>query len=326
MRGAWMLVLAALPALADISGTVVNRTTGKPQAGVMVHLTQMGQGGMAPAGSARTGEDGRFTIQTKGGGAMLLQAVYKGVSYSRPVEAGAANVQVDVYDAAPRVPDARVTQHMILVESDGKEWVVNETILFENTANVTWNDPEQGTLQFTAPTAAGDNVRVRATSPGSVPVEREPRRVRPGVFALDFPVKPGGETRFDISYKFPAQEKTVLQGRILHPPGPVRLVVPEGIQAEGEALKELGQEPSTRAAIFDITGNSYEILLSGTGALPQTPPAGESEEDGPRIERILPPGYERWWKIALVLVAAFLALSFWAQWIKSGETGQRSAR
>jgi len=326
MRVFWILALAALPALADISGTVINRTTGKPQAGVFVHVTQMGQAGMAPAGSAKTGEDGRFVLSTKGAGSLLLQAVYKGVSYSRPVEAGAANVEIDVFDAAPRVPDARVTQHMILVEGDGKEWVVNETILFENATNVTWNDPERGTLQFTAPVAAGDNVRVRATSPGSVPVEREPRRVRPGVFALDFPVKPGGETRFDISYKFPAQAKTVLQGRILHAPGPVRLVVPEGIQAEGAALKELGQEPSTRAAIFDIIGASYEIQLSGTGALPQTPAAGESEEDGPRIERILPPGYERWWKIALALVAAFLALSFWAQWIKSGAAGNRSAR
>jgi acyl dehydratase len=326
MRGLWILVLAAAPVLADVSGVVTNRTTGKPQAGVFVHLTQMGQGGMSPAGSARTGEDGRFTIATGASGSMLLQAIYKGVSYSRPVEAGAASIEIDVYEAAPRVPDVRVTQHMILVESDGKEWVVNETVLIENGTNVTWNDPERGTLQFTAPTEAGSDVRVRATSPGSVPVEREPRRVKAGVFALDFPVKPGGETRFDISYKFPAREPTVLEGRILHPPGPVRLVVPEGIRAEGESLKELGQEPSTRAAIFDIAGNAYRIRLSGTGALPQTPPESESENDGPRIERILPPGYERWWKAALALVAAFLALSFWAQWIKSGAAGNRSAR
>lgn len=326
MKGAWILVFAAVPALADISGTVVNRTTGKPQAGVLVHLTQMGQGGMAPAGSARTGEDGRFRIAGPNAGSMLLQAIYKGVSYSRPVEAGASNVQVEVFEAAPRVPDVRVTQHMILVESDGKEWVVNETVLFDNQTNVTWNDPEQGTLQFTAPKEAGENVRVRATSPGSVPVEREPRRVRPGLFALDFPVKPGGETRFDVSYKFAAQDKAVLRGRVLHAPGPVRLVVPEGIKAEGKALKELGQEPSTRAAIFDVIGPEYEIRLAGTGALPQTPVASESEEEGPRIERILPPGYERWWKAALALAAAFLALSFWAQWIKSGAAGSRSAR
>lgn len=326
MIRATLLLLAVLPAWADIAGIVVNRTTGKPQPGVFVHVTRMGQGGMSPAGSARTGPDGRFTIRAPESGALLLQAIYKGVSYSRPVDGRGGEVQIDVFEAAPRVPDVRVSQHMILVEGDGKEWVVNETVLFDNSTNVTWNDAERGTLQFTAPPEAGANVRVRATSPGSVPVEREPRRVRAGLFALDFPVKPGGETRFDISYKFPAQNPTVLKGRILHPPGPVRIVVPEGITVESAALKPLGQEPSTRAAIFDVAGNEYEIRLAGAGALPQTPPASETEEDGPRIERILPPGYERWWKTALALIAAFLALSFWAQWIRSGAAGKRASR
>jgi len=320
-----ILVAAALPVWADVSGTVVNRTTGKPQPGVVVHLTGMGQGGMAPAGSARTDANGKFSIAAKTAGPMLLQAVYKGVSYSRAVQGG-GEVEVEVYEAAPSVPDVRLTQHMILVESDGKEWVVNETVLFDNSTNVTWNDPGQGTLRFTAPESAGDNVRVRATSPGGVPVEREPRRVRPGLFALDFPVKPGGETRFDISYKMPATDPMLLRGRILHPPGPVRLVVPEGIRVESPAIKELGQEPSTRAAIYDITANEYELRLSGAGALPQTPVASEQEENGPRIERILPPGYERWWKAALALAAAFLALSFWAQWLKSESAGNKPAR
>ncbi len=325
MMRASLLLLAVLPAWADIAGLVVNRTTGQPQPGVFVHVTRMGQGGMSPAGSARTGPDGRFTIRTQESGAMLLQAIYKGVSYSRPVDGG-ADIRIEVFESAPRVPDVRVSQHMILVESDSKEWVVNETFLFDNSTNVTWNDPERGTLQFTAPPEAGADVRVRATSPGSVPVEREPRRVSAGLFALDFPVKPGGETRFDISYKFPAQNPTVLKGRILHPPGPVRLVVPEGITAESAALKPIGQEPSTRAAIFDIEGNAYEIRLNGAGVLPQTPPASETEEDGPRIERILPPGYERWWKTALALIAAFLALTFWVQWIRSASAGKRPAR
>lgn len=326
MKRATLLLWAALPAWADLSGLVVNGTTGKPQPGVFVHLTRMAQGGMSPAGSARTGPDGRFTIRTQDSGALLLQAVYKGVSYSRPLDSAGAEIRIDVFDAAPRVPDVRVSQHMILVESDGQEWAVNETVLFDNPTKVTWNDPDRGTLQFTAPAEAGANVRVRATSPGSVPVEREPRRVRAGLFALDFPVKPGGETRFDISYKFPAGSPTILKGRILHPPGPVRLVVPEGISAEGAVLKPLGQEPSTRAAIFDIDGSEYEIRLSGMGVLPQTPPADETEEDGPRIERILPPGYDRWWKTALALIAAFLALTFWAHWIRSGAAGKRATR
>ncbi|MCS7041970.1 MAG: carboxypeptidase-like regulatory domain-containing protein [Bryobacteraceae bacterium] len=321
----WVLAwFALLPAWADVSGVVVNRTTGKPQAGVVVSLTSMGQGGMAPAGSARTDAEGRFTIRGGSSGPMLVQAIYKGVLYSRAVQ-GTGPLEVDVFESSAKVPEVRVTQHMMLVEGDGKEWVVNETILFENSSTLTWSDPERGTLRFTAPPEAGGNVRVRATSPASVPVEREPRRVRAGEYALDFPVKPGGETRFDISYKLPAKDPMVIRGRILHPPGPVRLVVPEGIRVESASLKELGREPGTRAMIYDVTTPEYELRLAGTGAL-QSAPATEQEEDGPRIERILPPGYERWWKAALALAAAFLALSFWAQWLKSASAGDKSAR
>ena len=326
MKRAWAMAwLAVLPAWADVTGVVLNGTTGKPQPGVIVTLASMGQGGPAPSGAARTDAEGKFRIAGSGAGPMLVQAIYKGVLYSRPVQGGEP-VQVQVFESSPRVPDVRVTQHMILVESDGKEWVVNETVLFDNPSSVTWSDPEHGTLRFTTPEATGNNVRVRATSPSSVPVEREPRRVRAGEFALDFPVKPGGETRFDISYKFPAKETTLLKGRILHPPGPVRLVVPEGIRAEGSSLKQLGQEPSTRAMIYDVTAPEFELRLAGTGALPQTPPPSQEEENGPRVERILPPGYERWWKVALALTAAFLALSFWAQWLKSEIAGKKSAR
>lgn len=323
----WLILacVVLMPAWADVSGVVMNRTTGKPQAGVVVSLTSMGQGGMTPAGAARTDAEGRFTIRGGSAGPMLVQAIYKGVLYSRAVQGGGP-IEVDVYESSPKVDGVRVTQHMILVEGDGREWVVNETVLFENPSKVTWSDPERGTLRFTAPPEAGANVRVRATSPASMPVEREPRRVRAGEYWLDFPVKPGGETRFDISYKFPAKEATVLRGRILHPPGPVRLVVPQGIRAEGASLREAGQEPQTRAMIYDITAPEFELRLSGTGALPQTPAAAaEEEENGPRVERILPPGYERWWKWALALAAAFLALSFWAQWLKSESAGKKSA-
>ncbi len=306
------------------SGVVINRTTGKPQPGVVVSLASMGQGGMTPAGAARTDAGGRFTIRGGAAGPMLVQALYKGVLYSRAVQ-GAAPVEIEVFEASPKVPEVRVTQHMILIEGDGKNWVVNETILFDNPSSLTWSDPERGTLRFTAPESAGADVRVRATSPGSVPVEREPRRVRAGEFALDFPVKPGGETRFDISYRFPVQDTPALKGRILHPPGPVRLVVPEGIRVESAALKQLGQEPGTRATIYDLTTPEYELRLAGSGELASAP-ATEQEEDGPRIERIMPPGYERWWKVALGLAVAFLALSFWAQWLKSASAGDKSAR
>lgn len=331
MRTLRFLSLAALAlagARADVGGVIVNRTTNQPQGGVLVHLMKLGQGGMEPAGSAKAGPDGRFFLKSDTSSPYLLQAVYQGVSYSLQVPPGSGGaVEVAVYDASARPVGVNLTQHMILVETDGKELVVNETFLFDNSGKLTWSDPAQGTLRFSVPAGAGANLLARATSPGGMPVEREPRKAGKDVYALDFPIKPGGETRFDVSYKMPVASPLVLRGRILHGPGPVRLVVPQGMSVEGAGLKALGKEPQTQAAIYEIAGNEYALALSGAGSLrASTPAPTEREEDGPRIERILPPGYGRWWKWALGLAAAFLALSFWAQWLKSPPAGSKPAR
>lgn len=317
---ALILMLAGLPLLA-LDGTVVNRTTGQPQAGVLVHATRMTQGGMEPAGSAKAGADGKFTIPAEASGPLLVQAVYKGVTYTRQIPPGAPStgIEIEVWEAAAQVAGAALAQHMILIETDGRELVVNETLIYQNSGNVTWNDADKGTLRFYVPPAAGTNVMVRATSPGGMPVEREPRAgAEKGAYLLDFAVKPGGETRFDISYKMAAGQGLELAGRILHGPGPVRLIVPQGITVEGEGLQALGPEPQTQAAIFEVKGAKYLIKISGTGTLRASAPApNEREEDGPRIQEMMPPGYLRWWKWALGLIVGFLALSFWAQWMKT---------
>ncbi len=316
-----VLLACALPMFAAIDGTVINKTSGKPQAGVKVNLTKLDQGGMSAAGSATSGPDGKFKIEGDGAAAHLLQAVYQGVPYNMqlPPGAPASGLEVAVYDALPKVSAAQMTQHMILLETNEQELVVQETLIYQNDANVTWYDPK-GTLRFSVPEAAGGNVMARATAPGGMPVERQPKKAGPGVYVLDYPVKPGGETRFDISYKMPVKDPMELAGKILHEPGPVRLVVPQGITVSGDGLTPLGTEPQTHAMIYDIKGTTYKFKIVGTGSLQSTsnaPEATDREEDGPRIEQILPPGYQRQWKWVLGLVLAFLALSFWAQWIKT---------
>lgn len=324
-----LLFLTALPLLAAIDGTVVNKTTGQPQPGVTVSLTKLGQNGMEPAGSAKSGPDGKFSIDAPAGSVHLLQAMYQGVAYNMQLQPNAptTGLQVQVFDTLPKLSAIDMSQHMILVESDGKELVVNETVIFQNDSQTTWYDPKAGTLHFTAPPEAGKDVKARVIAPGGMPVERDPKPMGgKGEYGIDFPVKPG-ETRFDISYKLPVKDPMILSGRILHDPGPVRLIAPKGITVEGDGLASLGNEPRSGAAIYDIKGNTYSVKISGAGTLRSSesesqasgtaPEATDREEDGPRIQQIMPPGYEREWKWALGLILAILALSFAAQYMKS---------
>lgn len=322
MKLALLMLCAATALSAAVEGVVVNRTTGKPQPGVEVVMTTMGAGGMQPAGRATTGADGRFRIEAPAESAHLVQAVWQGVSYNRSLQRGASNVEIEIYDALPRVSAAEIAQHMILVETDGVEIVVNETIVFQNDSLTTWNDPKGGVVQVYVPEAAGEQVRARVVAPGGLPVERQPRRAgRPNVWTLDAPVKPG-ETRFDFSYKLPAGDKSQLSSRILHP-GKARLVVPDSINAIGDGLKLLGTEPSIHAAIFEIEQPAFTVTLTGTGSLRAASGGGAGAEDGaPRLRTIQPPGYERSWIYVLIFGGLILLLGFVAQYLKGApDTG-----
>jgi len=313
-----LLLFLSLPLLASIDGVVINRTTGLPQPGVTVLLTKLGQGGMTPAGTAKSGPDGKFHLEASAQDTHLLQAMYEGVTYNlqlppRPV---ATALQVPVYEATAK-PIAAPDQDMILVETDGQEMVVRQTVIYKNDGNETWNDPQRGTLHFFAPAEAGENVRVRAMAPGGMPIERQPKKTaEKEVWKVDYPVRPGGETRFDISYKMPVKQPIEFRTVVLHAAAPTRLVLPQGLTASGDGIKPLGEEPQTHASIFDITKRQLKLTLSGTGQL-NTPQATQpTDEDGPQFEQIQPPGFARNRNWILGLMLGILALSFAAQFLK----------
>ncbi len=316
MRVLFLVLAASAMLSAAVTGVVVNKTTGKPQAGVTVTMTKFGAGGMEPGGSTKTDAEGRFTFESDSGSAHLLQAEYQGVRYSAPMgQAAGGRIELAVYNSSARVAEAKAGQHMIMVESNGEELVVNETIVFSNPSQSTWLDPRAGTVKIYVPPAAGANVMARVIAPGSMPIDRQPvKTATANVWTVDYPVKPG-ETRFDFSYKLPAAAGGVLQTKLLNAAASPKLVLPKGIEAAGEGIVSLGTEPSSQASIFDITAKEVKLTISGSGSLAVVQ-GNEQESEGPRIKAIAPPGYERNWKWTLGLTLSFLALGFTAHYLK----------
>ncbi|MBA3973161.1 MAG: hypothetical protein C0504_02960 [Candidatus Solibacter sp.] len=314
MRAAILTIIASCSLHAAVTGVVVNKTTGKPQSGVTVTMTKFGAGGMEPAGSVKTDAAGGFKFDSDAGSAHLLQAEYQGVRYSAPMnQAAGAPLEIAVFDSAASVAGATAGQHMIMIESNGEELVVNETVVINNPSRTTWNNPKSGTVKVFVPPAAGENIMARVVAPGSMPVDRQPVKTSAAnVWTVDYPVKPG-ETRFDFSYKLPASAAGVLETRLLNQGATPKLVLPRGIQAAGEGIVSLGTEPSTQASIFDITAKAVKLTISGSGALSVIQ---SEEEAGPKIKQINPPGYDRnkWWALSLTL--AFLTLGFIAHYMK----------
>lgn len=303
-------LLSAALAFGAVDGTVVNRTTKRPQAGAMVILFRLGQQGPEPIANATTDAQGRFAFaQDVASGPHLLEANHAGVNYSLMLPPGrpATGLEVNVWNSSRQPGAAKASQHMILLEPSGRQLNVSETILLDNPGDATWQNAERGAVRFWAPEAAKNSIRVLAQAPSGVPVERNAEEAgAPGVYKVNFPIKPG-ETRLDISYSVPFTSPGTYQGKTLMPEAPLRLVVPSGVTLAGEGLKPLGAEPNTQAAIYEVSGAAYKVEIQGVGSLRAAAPAGDAGEDeGSTLQQILPRVYDR---VLWILVPLFAALA-----------------
>jgi len=310
MKRATLAFLLVSVAGAAVDGTVINRTTGEPQAGVAVTVFKLGQAGMSPVGVAKSDAGGKFRLEQAVEAPLLIQTTYDGVTYSQMVTQGASptGLTVEVFDASPKPGAAKVIQHMVLFEPVDNQLFVTENVIFGNGGNVTYNDSASGAVRVHIPDAAAGNIRVMATAPNGVPVQRTAEKTsQAGVYKIDFPIKPG-ETRIDVSYAIPFTTPGSFTGRVLQRDAPVRLVTPEGVALSGEGIESLGHEPNSHASIYAVKGTEYKVEIQGAGKLRPAQEAAE-EEAGPGIEQILPRVYGRvYWIVGLGLAILMLGL------------------
>jgi len=302
----------AAPALGAIDGKVVNQTTGKPQAGATVTLYKLGQAGPEQIESVKSTADGTFHISkdAEGPGPRLVQAAYEDVTYNRILPPGSPsnNVTVAVYNSAKQQGAARVAQHMVFFEPVRGQLMVGETYIFKNDGKMTYNDVDGGTLKFFLPPASNGAVQVNATAPQGMPVPQAADKTStPNVYKLAFPIKPG-ETRIDVSYNVPFSSHGKFEGRLLYKGGPTRLVAPNGVTVKGEGIQSLGQEPRTKASIWDVKGDSFSVEIAGSGTL-QPPDDNAEDAGGSSVEQIPPKLYDNM-KWILALAFGILTLGF----------------
>ena len=310
------ILLLAATASAAVTGTVFNKTTGKPQPGATVALNKLGQQlGIEMIDQAKSGPDGSFTINQDIGGSgptpYLIRAAYDGVTYNLMIPPGSptTGLKVEVYNASKQPGAAKVSKHMVLFQPGGGQMTVNETYLFDNPGQTAWNDPGTGTLHFFLPAAAGGKVQAEVTGPGSMPIGAPTAKTaKPDVYEIDYPVKPG-ETRFDLTYQVPYTEGAPYQGKIVTKDENTYLIVPNGVNIAGEGLNDLGQEPKTQAHLYGFSGASYNIQLTGNAAPTASAIEADAGDDRPQIEQIMPRLYDK--KIPILGVAfGILALGF----------------
>lgn len=298
---------------AAVDGVVINQTSGKPQGGATVTLYRLGETGMESLESVKSAPDGKFAISRNAQGPHLIQTAWDGVLYNHMLPPGAPRngITLDVYDATSSRPaGVKLRTHMILLEPGAEDLNVSESYVFENSGKTTFNNPDQGVLRFFVPPGAA-KLRVMATAPQGVPVERAAEKARqPNVYWVDFPVKPG-ETRFDLTYTLPQPSPGVFETTVLQRETPTRIVVPAGVTLNGEGLELLGREPTTQASVYEYQGKQVRVEFDGFGTL-GGPHADSEPDEAEGLRQIRPAVYDRLpWILGLaglILLAGLLLL------------------
>lgn len=297
-----LLALSAVSLWASIDGTVINRTSGQPQAGVNITLLKPGQQGMQVLGTTVSDASGSFKFEKDqpGGGPELLQAAYKGVNYNKLLTPNipSSNVQLEIYEVTKSPAVSRVDQEMMLIEPSTSRIAVNETVILQNDTNRAYNNDALGALRFYLPPAANGQVRVTAQGPQGMPLPRPAEKTdQSDIFKVDFPVKPG-QTEFEVNYVLPAGSPFSLQGRVVNvkgmPTSPLRLVAPPGVTLSGKDIERIGTEPKTQATIYNVVArDNFSVDITGIGSLrPPVDAADETDDsDAPQVTEARPQIY-----------------------------------
>ncbi len=287
-----VLGLATLSASAaePITGTVTNRTNGKPAAGDQVTLIQLQQG-MQEATHTTTDARGHFTLEVPDDGIHLVRVTHEKAAYFQPVQPDQHNVAVTVYDAAPLVPGVGTGVEELHIEATPSELHVVEVLQVLNQSSPPRTQFGPAGYEFYLPKGALIG-RTGAITQGGMPVQTPAvPRSDPGHYSFLFPLRPG-ETQFGIAYTVPYTGSFTFTPRITSPVKTFAVILPASMQVKpslGAALAIQPGKPGTQTLIAQNvgTGQGPEFTVSGTGTLPDAA-AGGNNGAGPNASTANP--------------------------------------
>jgi hypothetical protein len=325
-----LFLLVSSPAFSAITGTVINRTTGKPQASATVGFNKLGQNGIELIDQAKSGADGKFSIDQTPQGPCLLRTAFDGITYNHMLPPGSpsTDLTIDVFSVSKQPGAAKVTKHMLAFEPASGQMTVHEIYLLSNDSKTAWYDADNGTLRFFMPAAAGGKATVQGTAPEGMPIGAAVSATAvPNVFKVDFPVKPG-ETQFDVVYSLPYTDGADYEGKIVSKDENTYLIAPNGVTLDGAGLNDIGVEPKSQSHIYGLAGNTYKIKLTGAPVAAENAAAadngaGDQADNAPQIEQIMPRLYSK--AVPIILLAlGILAVGFALLYRSNTTAGQET--
>jgi len=273
-----LLLAAAAANAATLSGTVTNKTTGKPSAGDTVVLVDV-QAGMGEVTKATTNAQGHYSLTEPGSGPYLIRALHQGVGYFIAAPQGNGPGDISVYDVADKVEGVSIEANVFEFETDSAGQLhVNERYFVHNTSNpprTAWN--QKSFLLNLPPEATVGGVAAQRPTGLPTNVKLDPAGAK-GEYAFNFPIEPDqGEkdTLFQIEYTVPySGGKFTFHPRLSLPAQTIGVLLPKSMTfagGSGAGFSQIQQDPGVQTwVVRNVTpGKALEFTISGTGSMPR---------------------------------------------------------
>jgi len=291
---AGVLLASALAHATTVTGTVTNKTTGKPAAGDTVVLVDV-QAGMGEVAHATTDSNGRYSLALPGNSPYLIRVTHQGAGYFIAAPEGATPANITVYDVAQKVQGVFIEADVLEVETDQGQLKVTERYFVHNTSAPPTTQWSAKSFEVTLPPdAVIDGVGGQRPNglPTSIKIDPDGPK---GHYAFNFPIQPDDgdkDTLFQLAYHLPYSGKLEFKTQLTLPADNFAVLLPKSMTftaTGGDAFKTVPEDPAVQTFVLKnaTPAKSIDFTISGTGSIPReqqgTPsaqqPAGMGAQD-----------------------------------------------
>jgi hypothetical protein len=278
-----LLAGAAASHAASVSGTVTDKTTGKPAAGDNVVLVDV-QAGMGEVAHATTNAQGHYTLSEPGSGPYLIRVTHEGAPYFIAAPQGGGPGDIPVFDVAQKVQGVFIEADIMEMETDPNgQLTVSERWLVHNTGTPPTTQWSKRSFEIVLP--EGAQVQdTQAQRPSGLPTSLtlDPDGAK-GHYSFNFPIQPDDgdkDTQFQVSYTLPyANSKLDFKPVVTLPADNVAIIMPKSMSITSSDFKPVNSEPGvlTFLAKNAAPGKALAFTVSGTGSLPREQQGGQAD-------------------------------------------------
>jgi hypothetical protein len=274
-----LLAAGVLAQAASVTGTVIDKTTGKPAAGDVVVLVDV-QAGMKEAARATTDAKGHYQVSEPGSGPYLVRVTHQGAGYfiAAPQDSGPGNITV--YDVAAKVDGVSIEDDVLDVESENGQLDVAEQYVVHNTSSPQLTQFSANSFEFVLPTGAVLD-GAEATRPSGLPTNAIPQPLsQKGHYTFNVPIQPDEgdrQTLFTVHYHLPYSGTYTFSSKLLMPVDNFVVQLPRSIAftagsgLDFQPVHPPNQTPGVQFFLLKNAqaGKPIAFTVAGTGSMPR---------------------------------------------------------